>query len=50
MCIIGKNEEVKAQEEGVLIGSVRTREGKDLGSVKLPEFIVQLQQDIKEKI
>jgi len=50
MCIIGKNEEVKAQEEGVLIGSVRTREGKDLGSVKLPEFIVQLQQDINEKI
>ncbi len=49
MCIIGKTEEVKAEETGKLHVSVRTREGKDLGMQEVPTFISNIKEEIEQK-
>lgn len=48
MCIIGGQEEEKSKDGEVTV-TVRTREGKDLGQLKLKDFISQLKQDIETK-
>ncbi len=48
MCIIGGQEEEKSKD-GALTVTVRTREGKDLGQLRLNEFISQIQKEIETK-
>lgn len=48
MCIIGGQEEEKSKD-GELTVTVRTREGKDLGQLRLNEFISQIQKEIETK-
>lgn len=47
MCIIGGQEEEKSKD-GLMV-SVRSREGKDLGTLKVGEFINQIQNEIETK-
>ncbi len=48
MCIIGGQEEEKSKN-GELIVTVRTRDGKDLGQLRLDEFITKIQKEIETK-
>lgn len=50
LCIIGEKEKDRASSEGKNIVSVRSREGKDIGSVDLSTFIADLKQTIEKRI
>lgn len=54
VCIIGQNEiqisKSKVQKKQVLYVSVRTREGKDEGMIKLEDFIIRLKSKIDTKL
>jgi threonyl-tRNA synthetase len=48
MCIIGGQEEEKSKD-GKLMVTVRTRDGRDLGTLTVTEFISQIQKEIETK-
>ena len=48
MCIIGEKEK-DASNKGDIFIAVRTREGKDLGTVKLDEFLNKIKEEIEKK-
>lgn len=50
LCIIGGKEESESNSVGKEIVSVRTREGKDLGSIALSEFIERIKNEVEKKI
>ncbi len=50
LCIIGGKEESESNSVGKEIVSIRTRDGKDLGSLALSEFLERIQNEIEKKI
>lgn len=50
LCIIGGKEESESNTVGKEIISIRTRDGKDLGSLALSEFLERIKNDIEKKI
>lgn len=50
LCIIGGKEVEKSQSDGKNYVSVRTREGKDLGTIELDDFIGDLRNTIEKRI
>lgn len=50
LCIIGEKEVEKAHQDGKKYISVRTREGKDLGTVEFSTFLTDLKNSIEKRI
>ncbi len=50
LCIIGGKEESESNSVGKEIVSIRTRNGQDLGSLALSEFVERVKKEIEKKV